>query len=86
MTRGKPTSTGRDEPVGPAQERKLLLHASRVTRDEIHIRRNAGSYSGGCDHHWSHGLATSVAVWLKSEHLKHAAKFKTKLPKHCWLR
>jgi hypothetical protein len=27
-----------------------------------------------------------VAVWLKSEHLKLAAKFKTKLPKHCWLR
>jgi hypothetical protein len=28
----------------------------------------------------------SVAVWLKPEHLKLAAKFKTKLPKHCWLR
>jgi len=27
-------------------------------------------------------LATRVAVWLKSEHLKHAAKFKTKLAKH----
>jgi hypothetical protein len=28
----------------------------------------------------------SVAVWLKSEHLKLSAKFKTKLPKDCWLR
>jgi len=32
------------------------------------------------------GHENSVAVWLKSEHLKHAAKFKTKLPKHRWLR
>lgn len=32
------------------------------------------------------GHENNVAVWLHPDHLKHATKFKTKLPRKCWLR